>query len=263
MMGELVVVGCHKVGKAECSGRKGIGMWKTRGNQGGMGTMEGRGGEESETESPGNRECGGLGEWEPGNGEKGWRSQLWCCWGCGDWVGDLGYLEVEKTEDSGKGMGSGCSKEQEGSGGSGKGRFQGGRYLGPSTENAFAIVSNDLSLSKAQNQCSILILLDPPVAFNTTDHGRLLDILSASWFSSYLCNHFFSVSLGRSLSPPLHSSVGVLQGSVLGHFLCTLSLGNLTPRHKFSYCPYADESQIYRSTPDLSPSVQTEIPASL
>lgn len=106
-----------------------------------------------------------------------------------DWVGDLGYVEVEQTEDSGKGMGSGCSKEQEGSGGSGKGRFQGGRYLGPSAENAFAKVSNALSLSKARNQHSILIHLDPSAAFNTTDHGRLLDILSFPWLVSYLCNH--------------------------------------------------------------------------
>lgn len=30
MMGELVFVWCHKLGKAECSGRKGIGMWKIR-----------------------------------------------------------------------------------------------------------------------------------------------------------------------------------------------------------------------------------------
>lgn len=82
MMGELVLVWCQKLGNAECSGRKGIGMWKIR--------LEGirEGWVPWKKEEVRNRRQNllgtgsvvGLGSGRLGMEKRGWRSQQWCCW---------------------------------------------------------------------------------------------------------------------------------------------------------------------------------------
>ena len=64
-----------------------------------------------------------------------------------------------------------------------------------STETAVAIVHNDIVRATDAGQITALLLLDLSAAFDTVDHGILLDVLSSrfgvsnrvfEWFQSYL-----------------------------------------------------------------------------
>ena len=71
-----------------------------------------------------------------------------------------------------------------------------------STETA--LLNNDMFVALDNHQSVILLLLDLSAAFDTVDHGILLDRLShrfgicglaLSWFKSYLCNIFQFVEI--------------------------------------------------------------------
>ena len=128
-----------------------------------------------------------------------------------------------------------------------------------STETALLRVVNDLLQASDTGHVSILSLIDLSAAFDTTDHGILINRLHATfgcsgkvldWFTSYLTCRTQSVFVGHE-STPSALKCGVPQGSVLGPLLFTLymqSLSNVICKSGHSYHFFADDSQLHNSS---------------
>ncbi len=136
-------------------------------------------------------------------------------------------------------------------------KFQSGEH---STETALLRVSNDIMMASDADKCTILVLLDLRVAFDTVDHSILLDRLrdwvgitgsAFKWFASHLLGRSFSVAVGPRTSKSVPLSCGVPRRSVLGPILFTLYMlpfGDIIRRFNgISYHMYADDLQLYFS----------------
>ena len=120
-------------------------------------------------------------------------------------------------------------------------------------------VTNDLLIASDSGLVSILVLLDLSAAFDTVDHGILLQRLehviglkgiALNWFKSYLSDRFQFVHVNDDSSSRSKVSYGVPQGSVLGPILFTLymlPLGNIIRKHCINFHCYADDTQLYLS----------------
>lgn len=105
-----------------------------------------------------------------------------------------------------------------------------------SAETALLKVTNKIMTAADDGKCSLLVLLDLSFAFDTTDHGILLNRLNQlvgiswsvlGWFSSYLANKSFSFYICQFMSDTVPLSCGVPQGSTLGPMLLSLYMLHL------------------------------------
>ena len=126
-----------------------------------------------------------------------------------------------------------------------------------SVETALVKVQNDIVKAIDQKKHVVLVLLDLSAAFDTVDHGILLQRLrqrfgiesnALDWLSSYLNARGCRVKVGDELSPPSQMQDGVPQGSVLGPVLFSLYISplyDIVRQHGVSTHQYADDCQLY------------------
>ena len=130
--------------------------------------------------------------------------------------------------------------------------------LSHSTETALLSIKNDVHLALARGEATAIVLLDQLAAFDTTDHGTLLDCLSSwygiggivlEWFKSYLSDHSQCVKIGSILSDAKKLLFRVPQGSVLGPILFSLyttPLSKVIQNHLgIGFHFYADDREFY------------------
>ena len=128
-----------------------------------------------------------------------------------------------------------------------------------STETAILSVHNDLARSADSNHVSLLVLLDLSAAFDTVDHGILLDVLSRrfnitdtafSWFQSYLNGRTQTVVYNEQQTDIIEIDCSVPQGSALGPVkfaAYTEDIVDVVDRHQTRLHLYADDTQLYDS----------------
>ena len=94
-----------------------------------------------------------------------------------------------------------------------------------SCEMAILKISNDILWAFEKKSITALVAIDLSAAFDTVDHGILLQILNAKygitgqalkWFDSYLSDRSFKVVIGDKYSKPHSLTVSVPQGSCAG-----------------------------------------------
>jgi len=106
-------------------------------------------------------------------------------------------------------------------------------------------------------QVTVLIGLDLSAAFDTVNHGILLEQLQLefdvtgtplAWLLSYLEGRTQSVKLGLHQSPVVKLEVGVPQRSVLGPLLFAVycsPVGDIITDRGVLYHQYADDTQLH------------------
>ena len=134
---------------------------------------------------------------------------------------------------------------------------QSGYRSNHSCETATLTIYNDLLCISDMKSKVILLLLDLSAAFDTVNHHLLLIKLKKDfgfegtvleWFTSYLNNRSFTVTIDKSRSNRCFLRIGVPQGSILGpilFILYTKELNQIAKRHGFNIHMYADDTQLY------------------
>lgn len=128
-----------------------------------------------------------------------------------------------------------------------------------STETALLKVQSDILMSMDKQEVSLLVLLDLSAAFDTIDHGILLDILendfgitdsALMWVNSFLSGRKQRIIINNCLSNEFNLECGVPQGSCLGPILFLLyssRLFQIIAQHLPIAHGYADDTQLYYS----------------
>ena len=129
-----------------------------------------------------------------------------------------------------------------------------------STFMALIILVENLVDALDNGNCAVGIFLDFQKAFDTVDHGILLDKLYCygirgighDWFVSYLSNRQQSVIYNGFESEPKVMRCGVPQGSILGPMLFLLYINDFTNVSSF-FMPilFADDTNLFCTGTDL------------
>ena len=127
---------------------------------------------------------------------------------------------------------------------------------GHSTETAALELIDRIYQILDSGEIPICIYLDLSKAFDTLDHGILLEKLSyygirgtaLDWFRSYLTQRSQYVEYGSECSDPLPISTGVPQGSILGPLLFIIYMNDIHfASPKFKTLLYADDTTLVNS----------------
>ena len=115
----------------------------------------------------------------------------------------------------------------------------------------------DVVRAADRGKVTLLFMLDLSCAFDTVDHGILLDRLrcafgvqgvAISWIESFLQDRTQSVHIANQQSSTMKLVCGVPQGSVLGPILFLVYCADvmaIAHRHGLGVHSYADDSQLY------------------
>jgi len=135
-------------------------------------------------------------------------------------------------------------------------QYQSAYRKGHSTETALLEVLDGVYTAADDKKVTVLIGLDLSAAFDTVDHGILLQRLQSefgvtetplAWLRSYLEGRTQFVKLGQHQSSVVGLDVGVPQGSVLGPLLFAIycsPVADVIGSHGVQFHQYADDTQL-------------------
>lgn len=141
-----------------------------------------------------------------------------------------------------------------------------------STETALVHLYNDMVSTVDRGEVGALVLLDMSAAFDTIDHGIMLDVLqrrfavrdaALEWFASYFVDRTQVVVTGTDSSSASELRIGTPQGSVLGPRSFVAYAEDVTEvfqEHRVHHHLFADDMQ---GTKHSKPSKVHEVTAEL
>ena len=145
--------------------------------------------------------------------------------------------------------------------------FQSAYRKNYSTETSLIRLTSDILWSMEEQHITPLAILDLLAAFNTVDHGILLDILeqkfgfcgkALKWLQNYLRPQSFRVSISGKYLTPKNLEFSVPQGSCSGANLftcyCSLITDSIPPCMTLS--GFADDHSIRGSFPARYPTAK-------
>ena len=132
--------------------------------------------------------------------------------------------------------------------------YQSGFRKHYSTDTCLSYLTNKVQTGFEEGLLTGMVLIDLQKAFNTIDHGILLNKMKSTstidWFNSYLTNRSFIVNVGKEYSSPGKLSCGVLQGSILGPLLFLLYVNDMPQAINSELLLYADDTCLIYTAKD-------------